>query len=561
MYRSAQINRISQSGALLPVTLLVVGALCIIFSSPKWLFPIAAWIGPACFLYYVQYTTISRKWLWLLLTFVPASVVAQIDVMPFPWFVMIFVVLIDGLKLIAIYALHRWLVGSQPRFVTTLAFPALWTVREFIETQGAIGTFASVANTQYPFPWLVQLASATGLWGITFLLYWFASAAVWAIQARLSDRPIAAGVGLYMSILVGVLSFGAYRYSTNEAANAPKLTVGGVTVPNLPILEALYQDETGQSIQIDPNASPASAQLQTANQGLAAFIKNSNSVHFQRGKAAIQRQQDDLFALSKRAIQQGAKLVLWSEGSALLLKSDEPQLVARGRAFAARNRVYLLMAAGVLLPGKLTPGRLFLENKTVLIDPSGQVINVFHKNHPVPMAEPSRPGDGTIPAIPTPYGRIAPSICYDAEHVGTMRQLSQKQIGLLLLPSGDWHAIAPYHSYMAVFRAVENGCSLARQVSGGLSVFADYRGKVLAQNDYFSEGDKLTVVELPIATIPTVYSRFGDWLAYISLALLVGFSLNALVRIVRKRQCPPFGVGMQVTGKGKTHVTTGAGRF
>ncbi|AQG81324.1 nitrilase-related carbon-nitrogen hydrolase [Spirosoma montaniterrae] len=530
------IHRLTQPTTTISVLLLVLGAIGILLSSPKWLVPVAPWLSPAFFLCYVQYTTLRRKWLWLFVAIVPASAVATLDVMPFPWFVLVFVVLLDGLKNIVLYGIHRWLTRNQQQFIWTLVFPSLWTVREFVETQGDIGTFASVANTQYSFSWLIQLASVTGIWGITFLLYWFAAVLVWAIGKYAARQPFARGLLVYGSTLAVVLSFGIYRYYSNETASAKTLTVGGVTVPNLHVLERLYTDATGKSVQIDPKASPASAVLQEANRGLIAFIEDPAPARFQLGYQAIQQQQDSLFSLSERAVARGANLVLWSEGSALLPKSGEPALIQRGQAFARRYRVYLLMAMGTILPGKLTSDRLFLENKTVLVDPGGRVINTFYKNHPVPMVERSLPGDGRVPAIQTPYGTIAPSICYDAEHIGTMRQLGWKNIGLLLLPSGDWYGIAPYHSYMAVFRAVENGCSLARQVSGGLSIFTDYRGNVLASNDFFSGNDRLTVVNMPVANVPTLYTRFGDWLAWLCVSLLVVFTGKALFdRINRDR--------------------------
>ncbi|WP_020597045.1 nitrilase-related carbon-nitrogen hydrolase [Spirosoma panaciterrae] len=529
MQRLINLRSIGLSGSLLSAALLLAGAVCTLLLSPKWLVPAAAWFAPVFFLYYVQHTTTRYKWLWLILALVPANVLANLDVMPFPWFIMLAVILLDAGKTALLYALHRWLVRGQTAFIWTLAFPALWTVREFLEAQGDIGTFASVVNTQYAFPWLVQLVSVTGLWGITFLLYWFASVTVWAVQARQTGRPFRLGMSLYAAVFVLVLIYGAARYYTNQVFQAPQLTVGGVTVPNLPVLEALYQDATGKTIHIDPKSAPGSAPLQEANRGLIAFVRQAG--HFPRGQAALQQVQDSLFHLSQRAVDKGAQLVLWSEGNLLLLKADEPALLAQGSAFAARNRVYLLMPIGVLHPGPIMAAdghsvRPFLENKTVLLDPAGRIANVFHKNHPVPIAEPSRPGNGQIPALATPYGTLAPSICYDADHATTMQQLGQKRVGLLLLPSGDWHAIAPYHSYMAVFRAVENGCSLVRQVSGGLSIFTDYRGKILASHNAYSPGDNLTVARVPVQSVPTLYSRFGDWLAYAAMALLAVFILR-----------------------------------
>lgn len=556
--QTSSVNSVrEQSPALLSALLLLGAALCSVLSSPKWTIPAAAWLGPVFLLYYFQHTKTRRKWLWFLIATVPANCLALFDVMPFPWFVMVGVLLFDGLKTLLLFALHRWLVGKQTGFGWTLVFPALWTVREFIETRGDIGTFASVANTQYAFPWLVQLVCVTGLWGITFLIYWFASVAVWVWQARQAGHSYQLGVTLYGLVLASVMTFGAFRYHTNAVPDAPRLAVGGVTVPNLHIIEALYEDETGRAVRIDPHLAPASAALQEAKKGLISFIQDP-SERFRHGRKAIQQQQDSLFRLSTQAVRKGAKLVLWSEGSAMLLKADEPALLARGQVFAAQHRVYLLMAVAVIQPGPLQQKdgsvRPFLENKTVLIDPTGQILNVFHKNHPVPMAEPTQPGDGQIPAIASPHGTFAPSICYDAEHTATMQQLGQKRIGLLLLPSGDWQAIAPYHSYMAVFRAVENGCSLARQVSGGLSVFTDYRGRILASRDDYAPGTNLTVVNLPVRSVPTFYARFGDWLAYANMGLLVSFGLLALVRLFRKRQRPPFGVGERIAGEQKTHM-------
>ncbi|MVM38520.1 hypothetical protein GO730_14735 [Spirosoma sp. HMF3257] len=179
------------------------------------------WLAPAFFLYYVQHTVTQRKWLWLVMAMLPASLAANLQVMPFPWFILLAVLLLEVGKTALLYRVHRWLVGGQTAFSWTLVFPALWTVREFIETRGDMGTFASIANTQYAFPWLVQLVSWTGLWGITFLLYWFGSVLGWAVQARLAGRSCRLGFSVYAAVLGTVLGLGAYRYHTNQAAQAP----------------------------------------------------------------------------------------------------------------------------------------------------------------------------------------------------------------------------------------------------------------------------------------------------------------------------------------------------
>lgn len=135
------------------------------------------------------------------------------------------------------------------------------------------------------------------------------------------------------------------------------------------------------------------------------------------------------------------------------------------------------------------------------------------------------------------------SICYDADLPATLRQLSRQRIGLLLLPSGDWHAISPYHSYMAILRGIENGCSVARQTSGGLSVFTDYRGTQWASKDFFDGREQLTVTNLPVQSVGTLFGRSGDWLAYGCVAFLILtliYWLSSTIRAFQDRRFHPF---------------------
>lgn len=526
----------TQAGPRVSALLLLAGGACQLAASPKWLLPILVWIGPACLLYYSLYGSLRGKWWWLALVYGLAQAMAQIDVMPYPWFVLVMLVSVDTLKTVALYALHRPLAGAYDSFGNTLLFPALWTVREYLETQGGAGAFASIANTQYPFPWLIQLVSVTGIWGITFLIYWFGAVAVWLLGSPVSSARVRMGLGIYGGVLSAVLIYGAIRYEWTPVAAARQVRLGAISVPNTALLEALYVDYSGQVLRLSPTDSPASAPMQRVNTALSAFIEHPDPRHFRRSKAAMRQQQDDLFRLSTQAAQQGAQVVVWSEANALLLKPDEPALIRRGQQLATDQGIWLFMPMGVILPGKLTANRFFLENKLVIIRPDGSVSMTFHKNHPVPMAESSRPGDGIVPVLETPFGRLAASICYDADHISTMRQLGQQQAGLLVLPSGDWHSISPYHSYMAMFRAIENGCSLARPVSGGLSIFTDSRGRLLASRDAFAPGPNLTVTDLPVSPEKTLYTKLGDWLVYVSLAILLLSGLRILRgRFLRSR--------------------------
>jgi apolipoprotein N-acyltransferase len=146
---------------------------------------------------------------------------------------------------------------------------------------------------------------------------------------------------------------------------------------------------------------------------------------------------DGLFTLSQKAADKNAKIIVWSEANAIMPQIMQHNFIKRVKAFASANKVYLLMTLAVFQTGKITAEKKFIENKSILVGPDGKILNVFYKNHPVPVIEHSVPGDGKVPVVPTPYGNLSTSICYDADMPTGMRQLSQNKSDALLLPSGD----------------------------------------------------------------------------------------------------------------------------
>jgi apolipoprotein N-acyltransferase len=77
---------------------------------------------------------------------------------------------------------------------------------------------------------------------------------------------------------------------------------------------------------------------------------------------------------------------------------------------------------------------------------------------------------------------------------------------------------------MARMRSIENGVSLARCANSGISMFVDPLGKVLGATGLY-ERTILTRV-IPVYTITTVYSRFGDWFVlFCGLTAVVSFGM------------------------------------
>jgi apolipoprotein N-acyltransferase len=516
--------------------ILIAGTLGYVLLSPKWAVPVIAWLAPALLLFYFRYATLRLKVLWFILALLAAQMISSYDVAPFPLPVLAIVSIIDVLKVLAVYFIDRWITKRSDKFITTLIFPAAFVTKEFFDFTFSGGAWWSIANTQYPFNWLIQLSSVTGLLGISFLIYWFASVAVWCVMKYLSKEKFSKGLLIYAGIFSVVMLFGSIRFYSNNFENKQAIKVAGVTVPSINVSEAVYKDVTHQNISIDLKTSLLSQELQKVNAALIPFIEDPNPAKFTNGYKALYQLHDSLFNLSKQAADRGAKIIVWSEANAIMPEFMQDSFIHRGKNFAATNKVYLLMALGVFETGPITPTKNFLENKTLLVDPDGKILNVFHKNHPVPFVEHSVPGDGRIPVINTPFGNLSTSICYDADIASDMRQLGQNESDVLFLPSGDWYGIAPYHSYMAVFRGIENGCTIVRQASGGLSLVTDYRGKTQASFDFYQPGTKLWTANITIGHVQTIYSTIGDVFAYACIAFTAVVLLFLIAQSFLKRR-------------------------
>lgn len=520
---------------ILYTALLAAGTIATVLLSPKWAVPVIAWIAPALLLFYFRHASVRFRVLWFFMVVLAAGIISNYNVIPFPVPVMIVTSAIEAVKILLIYIIDRSIAKRYHQFAATLVLPAAFVTKEFFDASWAGGAWSSIANTQYGFHWLAQLSSVTGLAGISFLIYWFASSVVWCVERKLNGESFRKGAVMYASVFAAVLLFGAVRYHFPAASNTTPVKIAGITVPSFHVAESIYKDVNGKEVKIDPKISVTSPQLQEVNTALLPFIVNPDSAKFRNGYKAIYRLHDSLFALSKQAAEKDAKIIVWSEGNAFMTRAMNDSFINRGKKFAIANDVYLLMAMAVFDSGAITPATNFLENKTVFIAPDGNVLNVFHKNHPVPFAEHSKPGDGTIPVIKTPYGNISPSICYDADIPESMRQLSENKTDLLLLPSGDWYSIAPYHSYMAAFRGIENGTAIMRQASGGLSLLTDYRGKTLQAFDFYQPGEKIWTATISAVHATTIYSVIGDAFAYTCILFFIATIIFTLAKAIAAR--------------------------
>jgi apolipoprotein N-acyltransferase len=256
-----------------------------------------------------------------------------------------------------------------------------------------------------------------------------------------------------------------------------------------------------------------------------------------------------LLARSETEARAGAKIILWPEcsGGVTLVQEDEAILLARASALARTTGTYLDLGLCELLSHPVRSS--FFTDEIILIEPTGSVVWRYQKAHPVP-GEPWPAGDGQVPTVQTPYGRLANVVCFDADFPGTMRQAGQAGADLMLVPSKDWREIDPSHSQLITFRAIENGYSLVRQTSEGLAMTVDYEGNVLGASDYFTTDPQVMVAYVPMQGVRTIYATIGDlfaWLSIAGLVVLIGVAIARRRTAGKAVEAAPSGEALPVS--------------
>ncbi|HEX6344684.1 nitrilase-related carbon-nitrogen hydrolase [Umezawaea sp.] len=388
------------------------------------------------------------------------------------------------------YALDRLVAPRARRVTALLLFPAAVAATEFLMT--AISPFGAaygvLAPTQHGSLALLQLTGVTGLYGVAFLVGWGATVAndVWE---RSVDRRV---VGAYGLVLALVLIGGGAVLAT--PAPGGTVRVAGIS-PDTAVTEEL-RDLIGEEFTPRGVVDRDPAQVRPAFEEVTA----------------------NLFARTREAARAGAEIVLWSEQAANVLAADEEAFLAEASRTAREERVYLQVAVYLYLPQ--AP---HAANRTHLFDPTGTRVWTYDKARPIPGLEGYPGGDGVVPVVDTPHGRLATLTCFDADFPA----LARVDADILLVPARDWAEVGAVHSQKAALRAVENGYSVVRQAEFGTSGAVDQRGRVLTAHDHARSDTHVVHSDVPTRRVTTVHGVVGDlfaWLCTAATVLMAGLA-------------------------------------
>lgn len=419
---------------------------------------------------------------------------------------------------LAVYpALWAWLcVGKQKaveqkwlaRTGHALLCAVLWVGLEMVVSRMFSGfPWNLLGTSQQRLLPLIQIATVTGVYGVSFLVIWFAASLLNALDA-LVNRPSARNVFLKELALPVFAIAILYAIGLHRISSAPKAE-RSITI-------ALIQPSIPQTMIW--NASEAEPRLA------------------------------ELLKLTEAALTNKPDLVIWPEAALpRMIRAD--QITARAIANLAQRHSTWFIVGSDDLDFRGTNEVYF--NSSFLVSPRGEFAANYRKRRLVifgeyvplvdwlPFIKYLTPISGGFTAGEKPItfdmdtlnAKTSVLICFEDVFPHYAREHAGEDVDFLVNITNDgWFGESAAHwqqAASAAFRSVENGMPLVRCANNGISCWIDRFGGMHNvffddSRDVYKAGFKIVEVPLPSPATRgerTFYNLHGDWFGWSCVAI------------------------------------------
>jgi apolipoprotein N-acyltransferase len=384
-----------------------------------------------------------------------------------------------------------------------LLFPLVWIVVEYIESYSPFGglPWLLAGYSQSNYLSVIQIADITGIYGVSFLILWINTVAVWIVLGR--QRRASYLVALMTSVLmIGACfiygrtalhrwenlqpAFGAAMLQANISFDDPARVLNDKYLHDYPQMADSLRDSKVDLLVLPESPSPPSFQYDSAYHEILETLAKRfpmgilfNDVRY--GRAGGEERYFN---------------------SALYLNG-------KGELEGFYDKMHLV-PFGEYIPLK----RLFFFIETISKD-----VGEFYPGRDIRIIE-----IGNHPANAI--------ICFEAIFPDLVRRFVEKGSQLMVnLTNDGWYgrSSAPYqHLAIARLRAVENRRYLLRAANSGFSAIIEPSGRIQTSTGLMTEA--VCIGRFGFISEKTLYTRYGDVLVFLCAIILFCFWILVEVR-------------------------------
>jgi apolipoprotein N-acyltransferase len=460
---------------------------------------------------------------------------------------------------LALYpALWVWLMAGKigegdwaRRTRWSLAGAAVWVALEMVRVR-LLGGFPwdLLGVSQYQMVPLIQIASVTGVYGVSFLVVWF-SLSLFSAMRTIFGNPNRrfvwqAEMVLPLLTVVGLFIFGYVRAGQRDSPGiALRVTLVQPSIPQTLIWNPKENEKRFQQlIRLTEKALAESTNQESGGQ-VVQILDPSNS-----GETRVTR-------LSGKT-----DLLIWPESAVPKMVRYDEDTYRAVTGLARSNHVWMIISSDDAEPpsnGSTNPDDTDYFNGAFLVAPDGQLADVYHKRKLVifgeyiplvrwlpfvkyltPITGSFTPGDKPVTfELDDLQVNAAPLICFEDTFPGVTRASAKDDVDFLVnLTNDGWFgngAAQWQHMANAVFRAVENNLPLIRCANNGITCWIDSYGRVRGifkdqTGSVYGVGEM--TVDVPMSQAgagraPTFYQRHSDWFGWACVVVAVLVSVRS----------------------------------
>jgi apolipoprotein N-acyltransferase len=279
---------------------LAIGMVLLILSGPQWNSSLATWIYPILLLRFLALFKSRWSLPLLFIIFLCSLQIAYLNVIPVPGLSGLMILIVIALNAFLPYLLYTLLKWTDD-FFSTLLFPIALVAAEYAFSFGPYGTWGSIANTQYYNKILLQLASITGQWGISFVIGWTAAVVNWIWSQPIGKASLLKTKAYFICIAL-IFVFGLIRWQIPHSSES-MVKVAGVAV-----------------------------KLDWGQFHLNELSRKTTDPKLESQRIFLLRSADQVLTIASREAKKGANIVLGAEGNILLHQRDEPAFLQKAMA-------------------------------------------------------------------------------------------------------------------------------------------------------------------------------------------------------------------------------------